>query len=122
MLPGDIVYVLGGADMPFVIRKKDDSFRVIGDCYVDDIMNGEAVEAANIGKRLQRPFDVAKILECLFEFENISEGAHMILDKVKRDVLDLASKEYETLKESCIELYRISNGEDTIGKSRSHGC
>jgi hypothetical protein len=42
---GDMVYVLLGADVPFVVRHMDDVGNVIvGECYVHGIMKGETVE------------------------------------------------------------------------------
>ena len=44
MEEGDYVCVLYGAPIPFVIRKRGESYILIGECYVRDIMNGEAVQ------------------------------------------------------------------------------
>jgi hypothetical protein len=46
---GDFVAVLAGANMPFVLRKAasaehENSYYVVGACYVDGIMDGQAVE------------------------------------------------------------------------------
>lgn len=40
---GDIVSVLFGGRWPFLLRKKGDYYRLIGESYVEGIMNGEAV-------------------------------------------------------------------------------
>jgi hypothetical protein len=56
--PGDEVYLISGSKVPFVLRKVEDLetvspendsssypvYRVIGDCYVHGIMDGEALE------------------------------------------------------------------------------
>lgn len=44
---GDLVSVLCGSAVPVLLRSCEDAFRVIGQCYVEGIMDGEAVEAAN---------------------------------------------------------------------------
>ncbi|KAB2100479.1 hypothetical protein AG0111_0g11322 [Alternaria gaisen] len=44
MQPEDIVVVLRGGWMPFILRKKVDSYWLIGAAYVHGIMHGEAVE------------------------------------------------------------------------------
>ncbi|KAH7068440.1 heterokaryon incompatibility protein-domain-containing protein [Paraphoma chrysanthemicola] len=45
MRPGDIVTVLCGATIPFVIRPvAGGKYRLIGECYCDGIMDGEIVE------------------------------------------------------------------------------
>ena len=42
---GDEVWVLFGGDLPFILRPgpDDSSHTLIGDCYVQGIMNGEAM-------------------------------------------------------------------------------
>jgi hypothetical protein len=46
MAEGDFIYILSGGDLPFILRPKEDHFRLVGECYVDNLMNGEAVEKA----------------------------------------------------------------------------
>jgi hypothetical protein len=102
--PGDILCVLGGADMPFIIRKEDSRFRLVGECYVDDIMNGEAVEAAKVGKAHHGAFILADILEGLFNFDEMPEVVQELLKDVKKDTLHAVEAEYSVVQESCIEL------------------
>jgi hypothetical protein len=40
----DMVYVLPGASVPFVFRKQNDHFVLVGECYVQGITHGEALE------------------------------------------------------------------------------
>ena len=43
--PGDKVYVIIGADVPFILRKTNDAgLKIIGEAYVHDIMDGEALD------------------------------------------------------------------------------
>jgi hypothetical protein len=43
---GDIVSVLYGSEMPHLLRPRNDGrFEVIGECYVDGIMHGEAMSS-----------------------------------------------------------------------------
>lgn len=43
---GDHLWVLTGAEVPFVVRPQDGGrYRLIGECYVDGVMNGEVLEA-----------------------------------------------------------------------------
>jgi hypothetical protein len=47
MEPGDVVVVLAGADVPFIVRRKDDEsgeFLLVGEAYVDGLMFGELFE------------------------------------------------------------------------------
>jgi hypothetical protein len=44
MQVGDVVAVLFGARVPFVLRQQQDGrYRLIGDCYVHRMMDGEAI-------------------------------------------------------------------------------
>ncbi|KAK1948740.1 hypothetical protein LY78DRAFT_564238, partial [Colletotrichum sublineola] len=44
---GDSVWILGGCSMPLILRPGNGEHKVlVGPCYVDDIMDGEAVNAA----------------------------------------------------------------------------
>jgi hypothetical protein len=45
----DIVCILLGGDMPFILRPKGSYHTFIGECYVHGIMDGEALDAAQIG-------------------------------------------------------------------------
>ena len=51
---GDLVYVLIGADVPYILRRQcqDDKFRIIGEAYVHGIMDGEAMEASPAIQRI----------------------------------------------------------------------
>ncbi|KAH8889129.1 hypothetical protein GQ53DRAFT_653285 [Thozetella sp. PMI_491] len=45
-LPGDKVVVFYGHDYPFVIRETGEgTYRIVGDCYIHGLMDGEGVEA-----------------------------------------------------------------------------
>jgi hypothetical protein len=46
---GDKVVVLLGADVPFIMRKVDETFQVVGEAYIDGIMHGEAVKQVHLG-------------------------------------------------------------------------
>lgn len=50
---GDAIAILAGADVPFVLRPvSTEQFEVVGEAYVDGIMDGEAVLTATGGMRL----------------------------------------------------------------------
>lgn len=42
-LPGDLICILHGATAPCILRPDGDRFRSVGSCYVDAMMQGEAV-------------------------------------------------------------------------------
>ncbi|KAH7255231.1 heterokaryon incompatibility protein-domain-containing protein [Fusarium redolens] len=41
---GDRLCVLFGAEVPFLLRPKEDGYLVVGECYVHDLMHGEVLE------------------------------------------------------------------------------
>ena len=55
---GDVVCVFGGAVMPVVLRRRGEEFGVVGDCYLDGVMDGKAVDAMERGKCLRGPVPV----------------------------------------------------------------
>ena len=54
--PGDLVCVLLGSEVPFVLRAVDDYFMLVGECYCQDVMEGEAVRGLDEGKVVLRDF------------------------------------------------------------------
>jgi hypothetical protein len=58
MQVGDQVFVVGGPDVPFILRQFDgdrtaslqSGYRLIGDCYVHGIMDGEVYESPLCGR------------------------------------------------------------------------
>lgn len=48
--PGDLVCILLGAQVPFVLRAVKDGHKLMGECYCHGIMNGEAVRQADGGE------------------------------------------------------------------------
>jgi hypothetical protein len=55
---GDLLCVLSGGRVPFVLRRKDDIFQLIGECYVYGIMSGQAVESME-GSRSETVFKIS---------------------------------------------------------------
>lgn len=48
MEQGDVLCVLFGGNVPYIIRTKDDeSHNFIGECYTHGIMDGEALQYMN---------------------------------------------------------------------------
>jgi hypothetical protein len=47
--PGDVIVILDGGDTPFVIRKREENWELLGECYVHGAMKGEAYFADNRG-------------------------------------------------------------------------
>ena len=65
-IPGDIIAILLGAPVPHVLRKKDSCYTLVGECYVNGVMGGEAL--AHLSKEIAlqvpghrvRPFQKSK--------------------------------------------------------------
>ena len=45
----DLVCVLLGGEMPFILRPEGSYYTLVGECYVHGIMDGEVLEAAQDG-------------------------------------------------------------------------
>lgn len=59
MEPGDVLCVLFGGKMPFVLRPwTDGRFYLVGESYTHGLMNGEVIEALKRGKCTEEVFDI----------------------------------------------------------------
>lgn len=54
--PGDSVVVLFGSRVPFILRRDENGYRLISDCYVHGIMDGEAYHNFENGKLREETF------------------------------------------------------------------
>lgn len=43
MEQGDLICVVASCTMPLIIRRYEDGFHLVGECYVQGMMNGEAI-------------------------------------------------------------------------------
>jgi len=50
LMEGDLCCVLFGAKVPFVLRKVDNYYILVGECYIHGIMRGEAIDMWRNGK------------------------------------------------------------------------
>jgi hypothetical protein len=50
VLKDDVIAILYGCNFPVVLRPCGDCYYVIGECYVDGVMNGELIQAKDRGK------------------------------------------------------------------------
>jgi len=58
VMPSDIVVVLFGGRTPYILRKTADHYRLVSDCYVYGIMDGEAVRMWQDGNLDSRDFNL----------------------------------------------------------------
>lgn len=45
---GDVVFVVRGADVPYVLRPQNDAYELIGEAYVEGLMRGQALEMEHL--------------------------------------------------------------------------
>jgi hypothetical protein len=48
--PGDLIFVLFGGGVPYILRRQDSAFLLVGESYVRGLMGGEAVQAWQRGE------------------------------------------------------------------------
>lgn len=90
--------------MPFVIRKNEGHYNLVGACFVDDIMEGEAVQAMKAGTSPRGLFNPERVLSKLYDFDAFPAEAREVLQEVQEKILERTGKEYDVLKEELIEL------------------
>lgn len=49
--PGDRLFILMGYDSPVILRPHGTAYKLIGDAYIHGIMEGEALQLLETGKR-----------------------------------------------------------------------
>ena len=69
----------GGAEMPFILRIEGDYFKLVGDCYINDIMNGEVNEAMFRGEWCKGSFDLQLLMNKLYDFGSAPEDMRALL-------------------------------------------
>ena len=52
----DVVVVLFGGRVPFVLRPQGDQYALVGDCYIQGMMDGEAIDAWRDGRLQEQKF------------------------------------------------------------------
>jgi hypothetical protein len=110
MQAGDEICVLGGASMPFILRKvvsgdpADNLYNLIGECYVDGIMNGETVNAMNEGRNHCGLFESRRLLEMLYEYPSVRDEGKEIMRKLLDEALQISEQVHARLDVSVVEL------------------
>lgn len=55
---GDCLCVLFGCDVPVVLRKAGDFYTFIGECYIQGLMDGEAITELEVGNKTSQEFEI----------------------------------------------------------------
>jgi hypothetical protein len=110
MRAGDKICVFGGASMPFVLRTflsddaTDNLYNLIGECYIDGIMDGETVDAMKDGCNHCGPFVPQILLEKLYEYPSLKEEGKEMIRKLLDEALQLGEQAHARLDVSTVEL------------------
>jgi hypothetical protein len=103
---GDVVGVLAGADMPVVLRQveRGPKYAFVGQCFIDNVMEGEVVEASKHGEGHTGPFDPALLLDKLHDFSALTEEAQEKYAKMADEILERATAVYGNLKVEVVQI------------------
>lgn len=71
---GDIVAILGGASMPFILQREDDAYSIVGECFIDETMHGEAVQVVKEKQRLRGPITAKGFRKAMFLNASLDSG------------------------------------------------
>lgn len=58
MLPGDKVCVLFGGRVPYILREQDGYHQLVGDAYLPDFMDGQAMDMLDAGELQEEVFEI----------------------------------------------------------------
>ncbi|KAF1960878.1 hypothetical protein CC80DRAFT_501126 [Byssothecium circinans] len=119
--PGDVVVILGGANMPLMLRKKEALYQLLGECFIDEIMSGEAVQAMQKGELFRGHFDVGNLVKGLFSFEGLEKADEELLQSEIGKIMEYLEKEYRVLKVRRFDLCDIDQTRVKLDISNDHG-
>ncbi|XTI95877.1 hypothetical protein V2W45_1350248 [Cenococcum geophilum] len=57
-MENDLVYILYGRRVPFLLRPKNNFYHLVGECYVHGIMDGEAITMLEARRLSEASFEV----------------------------------------------------------------
>lgn len=58
METGDILCVLFGGNVPFILRPEGGHYSFVGECYIEGLMKGQAIERFQRGELIMEEFDI----------------------------------------------------------------
>lgn len=91
--------------MAFILQQEDSRHCVVGECYVDGLMDGEAVIAMREKRRHRGFIDPAEFLSRFLNRSSLGNEEREITDSTLQDVLIFADRKYSELKPCYIDLY-----------------
>ena len=99
MKPGHELCVLAGSPMPVILNPEENYHEFIGDCFVDGIMEGEAVEALRSGLSIAGPSGKITTLPILEEYVHLHPSAEGLVRKLQKEMLTAFYQQMTGLKE-----------------------
>jgi hypothetical protein len=95
--------------MPFVLRKEVTEsngilYRLVGECFVDGIMGGEAVNAMKEGRIHRGPFLPRRLFDKLYRFPSLRKEGKEIIRRMTEEALLLYGQKSKKLQLSMIEI------------------
>jgi hypothetical protein len=99
MKPGHQLCILAGSPMPVILCQRGDHYEFIGDCFVDGIMEGEAIEALKSGLSHEGPLGIIKTLPALDDYMKSYPAAEEVVKKFQEETLAAFHQETMGLKE-----------------------
>ena len=99
MKPRHELCVLAGSPMPVILNPEENYHEFIGDCFVDGIMEGEAVEALRSGLSIAGPSGKITTLPILEEYVHLHPSAEGLVRKLQKEMLTAFYQQMTGLKE-----------------------
>jgi hypothetical protein len=93
--PGDSVWVLGGTHLPFVLRKVKSYYKLVGDCFIDDIMDGQVIHSMKHGTPLSTASATMDLLDRLPMSKILPQSAMSIWNHWQRSLYEGLEKRYK---------------------------
>ncbi|KAH8648293.1 hypothetical protein BGZ60DRAFT_423081 [Tricladium varicosporioides] len=99
MGPEHQLCILAGSPMSMILCRRENHYEVIGDCFVNGIMEGEAVEALRSSLSHEGPFGTIKMLPTLDDFMNSHPIAAEVVRKFQEETPAVFHQQTKLLKE-----------------------
>lgn len=98
--PGYQLCVLAGSPMPVILRAGEgEDYEFVGECYVDGIMDGEAVEAMRRGLSCEGPLGRVETIPIMEDYVDMHPEALNLVRSVQRQTLEVFREQMAVLKD-----------------------
>jgi hypothetical protein len=95
--------------MPFILRKAvsktgEPFHKLVGECFIDGLMDGEAVDAMREQRVHWGPFSPKPLLERLYAFPSLKEDGRQEMKRMMEECIDLNQRSTKSLASVMVEL------------------